>query len=417
MMIAASLDEAVQVLSRYIPRGPVTGDYDLSRVRLFLAGLGNPQDRHRVIHIAGTSGKTSTAYYIRGLLEHLGLRTALTVSPHLERLTDRFQVGGEPAGDAEFLAAFDSFMALADAAPAPLTNFEILISFAFWFFAPLDLDYVVAETGLGGRLDATNTISRPDKICVITDIGLDHTEILGDTVEQIAAEKAGIIQAGNAVFCQDLEPAVLAVIEGRCQQMGASLSAAVAASSPVPLARFQQRNWNLATSVVRSIAGRSAAVPGGFPAPDAPSMRPPGRLETFELGRQTVILDGAHNPQKLAALVAAIRARGLSDAVVVCSFSRAPEAKLAASLASLLPITSRLILAPLAARHDMAKETAPVAGLAELARRLAFPAVEVAADPGTGLQRALEAGGPLVVVTGSLYLVAQVRPLLLACLP
>jgi len=411
------------VLSRYIPRGPVTGDYDLSRVRLFLAGLGNPQDRHRVIHIAGTSGKTSTAYYIRGLLEHLGLRTALTVSPHLERLTDRFQVRGEPAGDAEFLAAFDSFMALADgfmaladAVPAPLTNFEILISFAFWFFAPLDLDYVVAETGLGGRLDATNTISRPDKICVITDIGLDHTEILGDTVEQIAAEKAGIIQAGNAVFCQDLEPAVLAVIEGRCQQMGASLTVAEPASSPVPLARFQQRNWNLATSVVRSIAGGSAPLPGGFPAPDAPSMRPPGRLETFELGGQTVILDGAHNPQKLAALVAAIQTRGLSDAVVVCSFSRAPEAKLAASLASLQPVTSRLILAPLAARHDMAKESAPVAGLAELARRLAFPAVEVAADPGAGLQRALEAGGPLVVVTGSLYLVAQVRPLLLACL-
>src|ERR1700684_1632633 len=149
MMIAASLDEAAEVLSRYIPRTPAPGGYDLSRVRLFLAGLGNPQDRHRVIHIAGTSGKTSTAYYIRGLLEHLGLRTALTVSPHLERLTERFQVAGEPVDDAEFLTAFDAFMKPADRAPAPLTSYEILISFAFWFFARLDLDYVVAETGLG----------------------------------------------------------------------------------------------------------------------------------------------------------------------------------------------------------------------------------------------------------------------------
>jgi dihydrofolate synthase/folylpolyglutamate synthase len=414
MMIAASLDEAVQVLSRYIPRGQAGREYDLSRVRLFLAGLGNPQDRHRVIHIAGTSGKTSTAYYIRGLLEQLGLRTALTVSPHLEGLTDRFQVGGEPAGEAEFLAAFDSFMELAAAAPAPLTNFELLISFAFWFFARLDLDYVVAETGLGGRLDATNTISRRDKICVITDIGLDHTEILGDTVEQIAAEKAGIIQAGNAVFCQQLEPAVLAVIERRCQQQGASLSLASPASSPVPLARFQQRNWNLATSVVRHVAGGGAPRPGGWPDPDAPSMRPPGRLETFGLGDQTVILDGAHNPQELAALVADIQARGLGEAIVVCSFSRAPETKLAASLASLLPVSSRLILTPLAVRPDMAKDSAQVSGLAELARRLAFPAVEAAPDPGAALQRALAAGGPFVLVTGSLYLVAQVRPLLLA---
>jgi dihydrofolate synthase/folylpolyglutamate synthase len=415
MMIAASLDEAVEVLSRYIPRTQAPGGYDLSRVRLFLSGLGNPQDRHRVIHIAGTSGKTSTAYYIRGLLEHLGLRTALTVSPHLERLTDRFQVAGEPVNDTQFLAAFDAFMQLADRAPAPLTSFEILISFAFWFFAQLDLDYVVAETGLGGRLDATNTISRPDKICVITDIGLDHTEVLGDTVEQIAAEKAGIIQAGNVVFSQDLEPAVLAVIEGRCQQVGAALRLASPASAPVPLARFQQRNWDLAATVVRAVTGGDP-LPGGLPAPDAPSMRPPGRLETFEAGGTTVILDGAHNPQKLAALAAAVRARGLPGAVVLCSFSRAPEAKLVASLEALRPITSALILTPLALRPDLGKESAPVPDLAELARRAAFPAIAVAADPAAGLQQALAAGGPLVLVTGSLYLVAQVRPLLLACL-
>jgi dihydrofolate synthase/folylpolyglutamate synthase len=98
----------------------------------------------------------------------------------------------------------------------------------------------------------------------------------------------------------------------------------------------------------------------------------------------------------------------------VCSFSRAPETKLAASLASLLPVSSRLILTPLAVRPDMAKDSAQVSGLAELARRLAFPAVEAAPDPGAALQRALAAGGPFVLVTGSLYLVAQVRPLLLA---
>jgi len=411
-MAFASLDDAMQALYAYIPHRSLRENYTLDRMQSLLKWLGDPQNAHPVIHIAGTSGKTSTAYYVRGLLEASGMRTALTVSPHVTDITERFQVDGQPIPLDTFLTELDEFLNRVRAIPVQPTYYELLIAFALWYFARQDLDYVVLETGVGGRLDATNTVTRPDKLCVITDIGLDHTEILGDTVEQIAAEKAGIMHPGNVAFVQHQAPSILDVFARYADAVGATVTV-VGPGEPVPgLAPYQLRNWTLARAAVRYLEQRDGRpAPGRLPSPQQPSLIPPGRLETHTIGPVTVILDGAHNPQKLTALVEALRERGVERAVVVASFIRAPEAKIAGNLLALRGLATELILAWFTALQDLAKESPPVADLAAEARRVGFGTVTAADSLPAALDHALAAGSPTVVITGSLYFVAQLRPL------
>lgn len=411
-MAFASLTDAMRALYAYIPNRSLRENYTLDRMQSLLKWLGDPQHAHPVIHIAGTSGKTSTAYYIRGLLEAAGARTALTVSPHITDVTERFQVGGQPIPEDVFLVQLAEFLELVRTIPVQPTYYELLIAFAFWYFARLDLDYVVIETGVGGRLDATNTVTRPGKLCVITDIGLDHTEILGDTVEQIAAEKAGIMHQGNVAFVQHQDPSILDVFTRYAAAVGATMHI-VSPGEPAPgLAPHQLRNWTLARAAAEYVQQRDGRpAPARLPSPQQPGMIPPGRLETHSVGPVTVILDGAHNPQKLTSLVEALHSRGVERAVVLASFVRAPEAKLAGNLLALRDFATELILAPFTMLQDLAKESPPAAELAAEARRVGFGRVTGEESLPAALDRALAAGAPVVVITGSLYFVAQLRPL------
>jgi dihydrofolate synthase/folylpolyglutamate synthase len=418
-MAFASLDEALQVLYTYIPGTTMRENYTLDGVRRLLKWLGDPQEAHRAIHVAGTSGKTSTAYYIRGLLEAAGAHTALTVSPHITGITERFQISGEVMPSEIFLDRMEEFLQILRSAPVRPTFYELLICFAYWYFASLDLDYMVIETGLGGRLDATNTIARPDKICVITDIGLDHCEILGDTVEEIAAEKAGIINKGNVAFIQDQADSVLDVICRHAHEAGAS-ARVVGPAEPVPgLVPHQLRNWNLAVTAARYCAqpsGRPAAAAlhsPELPSPHLPHMNPPGRFEFYRVGDRKIVLDGAHNPQKLTSLVEALRVSGISEAAVIASFIRSPQAKMSANLLAIRDLAAELTLVQFGTVQDLAKESPPAAELAAEARQLGSGSVTAAGSLAEALDRALASRIPAIVITGSLYLVAQIRPLII----
>ena len=185
--------------------------------------LGNPQNQLKVIHVAGTSGKTSTSYYAAALLAATGKKVGLTVSPHIAEINERVQINLLPMPEAEFCKELSEFLALIETSQINPSWFEFLIAFDYWEFAKQAADYAVVEVGLGGLLDGTNVIDRADKVCIITDIGLDHVRVLGHSLPEIAAQKAGIIQPRNVVFSYSQAANITDIIKNQAEQMQAEL--------------------------------------------------------------------------------------------------------------------------------------------------------------------------------------------------
>ena len=194
----------------------------LERVTELLEKLGRPQDALKFIHIAGTNGKGSCAAMLSSVMKCCGYRTGLFTSPYLARFNERMQVNGKPIGDEALAEVVAQVKPAADAMEDHPTEFEMMTAAAFLWFKQERCDIVVLETGLGGRLDATNVIAAPEA-AVIMNIGLDHTQILGDTVEAIAAEKAGIIKPGCDCVLYRQQESVMDVVRQRCAAQGAGL--------------------------------------------------------------------------------------------------------------------------------------------------------------------------------------------------
>ncbi len=194
----------------------------LERVTELLEKLGRPQDKLKCVHIAGTNGKGSCAAMTASVLKAAGFRTGLFTSPYLFRFNERMQINGHPIDDEVLAALVTELRPVADAMEDHPTEFELMTAVAMLWFAREKCDAVVLEVGMGGRLDATNVIEKP-LAAVIMNIGLDHTAVLGDTVEKIAAEKAGIIKPGCDVVLYQQQPSVEAVVEERCAALGARL--------------------------------------------------------------------------------------------------------------------------------------------------------------------------------------------------
>ena len=207
-----------------LPRSALV--FDLRRMESLLERLGNPQEAAKSIHVAGTKGKGSTAAMIASILTQAGYRTGLYTSPHLLTLTERIQVDGKPIDEDAFARLAEVLKPQVEAVNrtgdfGELTTFELLTALAFAYFRERDADYQVLETGLGGRLDATNVV-KPE-VCVITSISYDHMDVLGDTLTQIATEKAGIIKPGSTVVCSPQFSEAMTVIERICREQEARL--------------------------------------------------------------------------------------------------------------------------------------------------------------------------------------------------
>ena len=215
-------DEAIDFIHRKLWLGSKPG---LSRTKELLQKMGDPQDTLRFVHVAGTNGKGSTSAMLASALKCAGYRTGLYTSPYISCFNERMQVNGEPITDSE-LAEITGFCApLALSMEDAPTEFELVTAIAFEFFHRRSCDVVVLEVGMGGRLDSPNVIKAP--LCsVIANIGLDHTRELGDTVEKIAAEKAGIVKQGCPTVIYDLPQSVRGVIAARCAERDSCLTAA-----------------------------------------------------------------------------------------------------------------------------------------------------------------------------------------------
>ena len=215
-----------QEIERYISEIPkFTKKHSLSHTKRFLEILQIPQGKMKILHVAGTNGKGSVCAYLDAMLRSEGKRTGLFISPHLVKMNERIMIDGIPVSDEVFSEVFTQTLGAvkqmeAEGLEHP-TFFEFLFGMGMLAFSQAEAEYVILETGLGGRLDATSATEDPE-VCVITSIGLDHMEYLGDTVEQIAGEKAGIIRPGVPVFYAQSTEESDRVIEKTAAQQGSS---------------------------------------------------------------------------------------------------------------------------------------------------------------------------------------------------
>jgi len=407
--VIANLDEALQALFDFTSVR-VPGRSSVETMRRAMALLGDPQERFRVVHITGTSGKTSTSYYVRALLEAAGRRTGMTVSPHIQTLNERVQIGGVPLAEPQFCSYLDRMLAQLTPMRGQLTYFELVICLALWVFAAEDVEYAVVEVGIGGERDATNICFRCDKVAVITPIGLDHTEKLGNTIAEIAAQKAGIIVPGGTAFIARQSWEAMEVVEAHAHQIGATVRVIEPAEGEFHPS-YQRVNWALARAAVTFLSERD-----GFELPSdmeqCRTVTPPARYEWFSVGGHRVLLDGAHNPQKMAGLVAAVREEGLGPFPTLATLSTAPHDKLVQTLEAMAPIVSHLIIPEFTLGHDdKIKTSVPAGDVAAIAADLGIQ-TQIIPDLPTALDALLTDPAPDLLVTGSLYLAALVRPLL-----
>lgn len=406
-----NLDEALRALFDFTG-ARVPGRSSLAVMSEAMGLLGNPHLRLRVVHITGTSGKTSTSYYVRAFLEASGKFTGMTVSPHIQSLNERVQVGGMPLDERVFCGYLEKMLHILEPMRGQLTYFELVICLALWVFASEKVEYAVVEVGIGGARDATNICFRDDKVAVITPVGLDHTEKLGNSIEQIAAQKAGIIVPGGVVLVARQSDEAMRVIQGRAREIGASLHV-VDPAEGVFRPSYQRGNWALAKAAVAYLGSRD-----GFDLPDQASMEeyervtPPARYEWFRIGGHRVLLDGAHNPQKMAGLVSAVQDQGLGPFPTLATLSTAPHDKLVQTLETMAPIVSHLIVPEFVlGQGDKVKTSMPAADVARIAAETGIEA-RVIPDLGAALDALLSDPAPNLLVTGSLYLAALVRPFL-----
>lgn len=400
------------------------------RLRAFLEFIGDPHLSYRTIHIAGTSGKGSTSAFLASILTAAGYRTGMHVSPYLQVETEKLQLNDRlmsPAAFVQHVKSLDAEMQRWVAAGNPsLTYGEFWVALTFYSFAREECDFLVCEAGAGGRFDLTNIVS-PD-VSVITSVGLDHVRTLGGTIPEIAWHKAGIIKQGVPAITAVQDHDALEVIRDEARKVGSDVTVLQSGehfrwewrdtsgyllmdqlSRPVelPLAGdFQASNAALAVYAALTLqdngnpAVRADAIESGIE-----RTRFPGRVEIVQRSPQ-VILDGAHNPEKVEALVRTLNRfpRKGRRILILGSLGGHDFLKVAAIVA---PEADEVIIT---APSAVERTSAPVEEIAETVRNAGRP-VKLILEPLESIQSALTIAGPedQIVVTGSLYLVGAVR--------
>lgn len=377
----------------------------LERMAAACERFGHPERSFEAVHVGGTNGKGTVCAFLASMLQASGRKVGLYTSPHLCRFAERIRIDGEPLADDRLAELIDRVM---DGAPE-LSFFETATLVAFLAFQEAGVDMAVLEVGLGGRLDATNVIP-PPRVAAITRIAFDHKDELGDTLGQIAGEKAGIIKAGSKVVLGKLHPEAADVIHQRITDVGAEL-VPLGSPEPVPGAplaypRVAMLGTNLA---VAATAARALGLSADELARGIEATEWPGRNELLHRdGQELTLLDCAHNPDGAVALSHSLDPGALGEIEsrreIALVFGAIRGKNFRAMLQRLEPVAGhRVYVAP-----PISKAVDP----AELQQVLSG---EIAPDVPSALVRARELVGPkgLVVVTGSTFLVGAARAHLL----
>jgi dihydrofolate synthase/folylpolyglutamate synthase len=431
-----SMKDIESIVARLMALHPKRIDLSLDRVQRLLASLGHPEQKlPPVIHVAGTNGKGSTIAFLRAILEAAGKRVHAYTSPHLVRFNERFRIGASGEGH---LVSDDELSAILEEceranAGAPITAFEITTAAGLLIFARHPADVLLMEVGLGGRLDATNVIDHP-LATIITRISIDHTDFLGDSLEKIAAEKAGILKRGVPAVIASQNREALAVIERQAGRLGAPLKIAgedwtateergrlvyqdeaglLDLPAPRLYGRHQFENAGLAIAALR--ATRQFAIPGAAFDAGMTKAEWPARLHRLAHGRLVELaptgselwLDGGHNPdggRAVAAALADLEERVSRPLVLVVGMLASKDCE--GFLGNFAGLARRLIAVPIpGAEKGLSPET-----VADIAR-----SIGLSATSRDNLAEAFDAARkldleppPRILITGSLYLAGEV---------
>ena len=407
-------------------------DFHLRRMELLLASLGDPHLATPVVHVAGSKGKGSTCAMITAALSANGLRTGLYTSPHLHRFTERIRVDGAPVDEHVFAGLIEQLWPDVTAIEergdlGKVSVFEMLTAMAFVHFRDISADCAVIEVGLGGRLDATNLVQ--PEVSVITPVGLDHVAVLGDTVEKIAAEKAGIIKPGVPVVSSPQHPDAARVIRQTAADAGSRLIEARSAVTvgdvvldgcktqrvrfesehgiydvELPLlGEHQVENARTAIAAIETLDSfdpKADCVSAGLSRVDWPA-----RAQVVDSGPPVVMADGAHNEDAGRALYSTLRRHfeAYDDIVLVVGGTTGHD--MTAVVTELAALGPRVVITK--SRHPKAVEPADFAAAL---RRDNVPVAAVTGDVASALETAHGMAGPgtLIVATGSLFVAAEV---------
>jgi dihydrofolate synthase/folylpolyglutamate synthase len=435
-----------EVEDALLSRWPETKlDPTLDRIEAFMELLGDPQRTYPVIHLTGTNGKTSTARMIETLIVTIGLRVGRFTSPHLESMTERISLDGEPMSEQVFVTAFN------DVAPYthlvderhdhPLSFFETIVAMAYAAFADAPVDAAVVEVGMGGTWDATNVVKA--QVAVLTPIAVDHARYLGETPAVIAQEKVGVIKPGATVVTAVQPPEVMQVILERCTEVGATLAREgleFGVTSRVPAVggqmiglqglrgsyeevflplygAHQAQNAALALAAVEGFLGGEDALDADLVREAFAEVTSPGRLEIIRRS-PTIVLDAAHNPHGAAAIVEALEdSFTFSPLIGVIGVMADKDDE--GMLSEFEPVLSHVVCTQNSTARSMpSSELAEVAlGIFGQDRVSETPSLADALDQAAALAEAggafgdaIGAGG--VLVTGSVVTVGEARAML-----
>lgn len=411
------------------------GEIGIKRTKSLLQRLDNPQDKLKVIHIAGTSGKGSTAFITSQLIKNSGLKVGLYEKPHLIDLRERFQVNNQLISHAEFIQYvrdIQPHIEIVRQQPEGLSWYEAITCLAFYIFWRSQVDYAVIETGLGGLLDASNVVTNPSKIAVITTIGYDHTEVLGETLPEISAQKAGIIQPGNTVFMLRQSDEIDEQFIQRSESVGASIhlldkneivsgmhntgkgSVFSFSYQSVTLKKvllsmkgeFQIDNTVLGLAVLEYLSLRDGfSLSAAKITQTLATIQFHGRYEELEINKKHIILDSAHNPQKMAAFLSSLDASQKYDFVL--AFKKSKDYK--EMLRQVAMHAHHIYLTNFQVDHQdfVHGSEDPEILLVELLK-FGYKSASVVSNSSSEWKKIIDTSKNILVFTGSMYLLSSV---------
>ncbi|MGB1130322.1 MAG: bifunctional folylpolyglutamate synthase/dihydrofolate synthase [Haloferula sp.] len=367
--------------------------------RLLKQALAYPAHGVKVVHVAGTNGKGSTCAMVDSVARASGVRSGLFTSPHLVDFRERIRVSGEEIPEDACAAMLTELRSLCESLDPHPTFFEITLALAMQWFRERECELIVLETGMGGRLDATTAV--PADVCAITPIGLDHTQWLGETLEEIAAEKAGIMVEGKPVICSPQEPSARRVLEMHANECRSPIQFVQEPLRGYPLVMAgEHQAWNAALALE---CLHALGLPLSFESVrhGLSSVQWPGRFELVEMDGKQVIFDGAHNPPAAEALARTWRDR-FGEKKPSLVFSAVATKDLGGLIAELEPLAGTIHLCPVDSGRAVPAE--------ELAREFKGEC-RIHANARDAFESAMKDEG-MVLVAGSLFLIGEIKSLI-----
>lgn len=443
--LSKQFKEVETYLHTFIPKTNMNrfpGEYGLKRTQKLLELLGNPQEKIKVIHIAGTSGKGSTATALSSLLHAHGFKTGLHIKPHLLDIRERFQINNSLVSEEVFIQYFKdvkkAISLMTENEYGLPTYFEVVVSLAFYIFYKEKVDYAVIETGLGGLYDGSNVIENPNKLVLLAKIGFDHMAILGNSLKEIAYQKAMIMQKGNDAISINQEPDVEAVFKEVASKQGANLlflqpenydNVKVSNESVEfdfkykdqvwnkiklhMLGDFQAQNATLALAALLYLSQRDH-----FDVEEVKvrkilsTLTYPGRFEIKEIESKTVVIDGAHNVQKMTALLSNL-SKMFPGEKFTFAVAFKEDKEIEAMVQLITPVAEEVIVTSyFNDTVDFVTFSEKPQVVVNLFRKCGCKNVTIEEDSKKVLNNLIKTSTKVAVVTGSLYLISDIYPTL-----